>query len=550
MKELLKRLFSRPFLAAEILVATFFIALLNLASPVFVINVLNRYITYGFDGTLITLTSGMLIAVALQFGFRVSRTKMLGPISAGPDMDMSHNILGVLTGARIGAVNRFSNARIQETVGGLQAVQSAYDASSYTAFLDAPFSIIYVVATFFLSPILAFIALAGILVALAVGAVSLKLTRRTTESLQKVATAHRGTIFSATQSGETVRVFKAKNFLSGIWKEHIGKMTFLRLKLADRKEQSQSITQAANLLMSVALYTVGAVLVVRGSITVGALIGANILASRSFQNVVKFVQNGYQLHKAKEAEQQIREFANLPLEPDSGTALKQYQGGLTFKDVGFAYPGSAGPLFESLNLDLKPGSILVVIGKNGVGKTTLARLIVGLLFPPRGEILSDGISLRQIAQGWWRNQICYFPQEPTFINGTIRENITMIRPDIEDAELNPVIKEADLRNYTDRTPRGLDAPIVEGGRHLSLGIRRRIALARSLVTKGMLVIFDEPTEGLDAEGCEAVYGILNNLTKEGRTIVAFSNDPRVIKGAHYILDLNEKPVPKILNNVP
>jgi ATP-binding cassette subfamily C protein LapB len=298
--------------------------------------------------------------------------------------------------------------------------------------------------------------------------------------------------------------------------------------------------------MSVALYALGAVLVVGGSLTVGALIGANILGSRAFQSMVRFVQTHQLISRAKEASEELREFMTLPREAERGTALRQYRGSLGFRDVSFAYPGSRGPLFESLNLDLEPGNIVVVAGRNGAGKTTLAKLIVGLLFPSRGEILVDGMSLRQVAPGWWRRQIMYFPQEPTFIVATLRENLTMMNPAVEEAELNRVVKLADLRPFLDRTPDGLETRLPEGGRHLSLGIRRRLALARALVTNGALAVFDEPTEGLDSTGCEAVYQVLNVLVRAGKTIVAFSNDPLITKAAQVLLDLNQKPVPKVV----
>jgi len=545
MRELIRRLTKYPLLFTEILIATFFIALLNLASPLYVINMLNRYVGYGFDGTLVTLTTGMLIAVALQFAFRVVRTKMLGPVSASPDAQLSEDALNALTQIRFGALNRINKGRLHETVGGLQQVQSAYEANNLTAVLDAPFALLYIAACYFLNPLLALIGLGGIGCALLAGFISLQRNRKDTENLRKATTDHRGLIISTVNSGDTVRAFEGRPFLTRLWRRQIEMITALRFKLAVKKEQSQSFVQTVSLLMTVVLYATGAVLVVNGLLTVGALIGANILASRAYQNVVRLVQTVYLLHRANAAQDKLKALMQLPKEKSDGLAPQNYKGGLRINDLAFAYQGSTGPLFESVALDLKPRSILAVIGRNGTGKTTLARLIVGLLQPGRGEILADNINLRQLSPSWWRRQLIYFPQEPTFLNTTIRENLCLVNPEIDPEALKKIVRLADLSSYFDRTPQGLDTPLADGGRNLSLGIRRRLALARALVTGGTLAIMDEPTEGLDSTGQKAVYRLMNTIAKNGGTIIAFSHDERIIQGAHVVMDLNKKPVPDI-----
>ena len=119
-------------------------------------------------------------------------------------------------------------------------------------------------------------------------------------------------------------------------------------------------------------------------------------------------------------------------------------------------------------------------------------------------------------------------------------------PEMDDAKLNRIIAMTDLRDFLDRTPKGLQTPVLENGRDLPVGIRRRVALARALATDGQLVVLDEPTEGLDENGCQAVYNVLNGLVQDGKTIVVVSRDQKIVKGGSYLLDLSEKPVPSII----
>jgi ATP-binding cassette subfamily C protein LapB len=218
---------------------------------------------------------------------------------------------------------------------------------------------------------------------------------------------------------------------------------------------------------------------------------------------------------------------------------------LEFRDVSYVLPGATTPLFESLSLNIKPGAILVIRGSNGTGKTTLTRLIAGILEPVRGNILADGLDLRQASSDWWRKQIVYLPQEPTLLNTSIRENLTILNAEINPQLFSRIITSAGLTNYLDESPLGLETQITDNGRNLSLGIRRRLALARALTTEGMLVVFDEPTEGMDNDGVSCIFSTMKDLATRGRTIVVVSHDPKIVRGAHVVIDLNAKPMPKV-----
>ena len=235
----------------------------------------------------------------------------------------------------------------------------------------------------------------------------------------------------------------------------------------------------------------------------------------------------------------------MPLERESGSTLTDYAGGLELRDLAFSYPGSKDPLFESLDLKLEPGNVLVVTGNNGMGKTTFAKVLLGLLEPIRGQILADGLDIQQAASEWWRKQIIYLPQEPSLLNATIAENLLVNCPETGEEALQHAVDAAGLRRFVDESENGLETPVVDNGWRLSEGIRRRMALARGLISGGKLVLFDEPIESFDAEGIATVHAILSEMAKQGKTIIVMSHDPKIVKGQHTILDINTKPTPKI-----
>ena len=137
------------------------------------------------------------------------------------------------------------------------------------------------------------------------------------------------------------------------------------------------------------------------------------------------------------------------------------------------------------------------------------------------------------------------PQEPAFLNATIEENLRLANPDIDMESLNRIITAAGLREFIDESPNNFETLITDNGRQLAMGIRRRLALARALVTDGALAVFDEPLEGMDAEGSEAVRKVIGHLASRHRTIVVLAHDPNIVRGAHAHIDLNVKPTPEV-----
>lgn len=552
MRELLRRLASQPDAAGRMLVASFLIGVLALAQPLFVTQVLNRYLAHGVDATLTTLTVGVLVAVVVELALREIRLKMAAASMAGADAALSRAVFAVLTGARASALERVPAAERGQLSRNLDLVQSAYSAPNIASVLDIPFAVISLVILLATSVWLWLITVLAIAVAVAL---TLGIQRALAEPARRHAeTAGEAAALAAMagNAADTVRAFTAAERLRSQWASTGAELQRLSHALTARRGHSQSATQTVTAVMSIAIIAVGALLVVNGDLSSGALMGINILAARTLAPISRLAAMGEPLAKAEQAMTSLREFARLPLEPTRGTALAEYGGRLELVDVAFAHAGGSTPLFEHLNLTLQPGDVAAVMGENGAGKTTLARLLAGLIDPSRGAILADGVDLRQMAPEWWRRQLVYLPQEPSFLNGTLADTLTSLVPELDEGRRTAVIARAGLRRFVDALPQGLDTPLRDLGRGLSVGIRRRLALARALTTDGRLVIIDEPAEGLDAEGCAALRAAVLELAARGRTVVLFAHDPAAIAalglpgGPRWLVDLSAKPVPRLM----
>ena len=546
MRELLARLFSRPGLMAEMVAAALFANILALASPLFVIQVLNRYVAQGVDATLATLTAGVVAAIFLELGFRQIRMRLAGAINAPYDRKLAGAAFQTLTRTRIGAVDQLPSGVRQEMIAGAEKVQAAYSPSNVGAIMDVPFALLFIGVLYLLNSTLALVVIVFVSLGFLVSAIALTSLRGPSREMMAASGRRGGLIASAIHAGDTVRAFNAGGFMSRLWSEETGTFQRLARRVSQRQGFVQSLGMTIQAMMSMAVIAVGALQVVKGHMDVGAMIGANILAARALGPIIRLATLSEAIAKSRQALNMFQEFAKLPAEKVEGTALTKFSGALEFQDMAFAHPGAKTPLFESVNLKLEPASVLVFAGANGSGKTTMARLLAGLVEPTRGRLLVDGVDLQQIAPEWWRAQVSYLPQEPKFLNGTIRENIAMAAPNMVPKRFNEVIDAAGLRQFIDQSTDGMDTPILHNGANLSLGIRRRLALARALATDGMLLIVDEPTEGLDAEGAAHVIDAMNDLAKRGRTVLAFSHDPQILQGAPHYVDLNAKPVPNLV----
>ncbi len=547
MKELYARLFARPRVAAELIFASLLVSVLGLASAVFVMLVLSRYVAHGVDATLATLASGTIAAVLFEFGFRQARFRIAQGVGRARDEALGQGAYAALTGSKAQSVEAIPPGARREAVAGAEAAQAAFSAANLCAVLDVPMALVFLGALFLLDIGIALIAclfVGGVLAASFLLHGALRATAKDTAA----SAARRGGLIAAAIAGtDTLRAFNGQGYLRKLWRAEAETLERLRRAAAGRQNLAQSVIQVAQGLLTVAVITLGAILVVKGKFDVGALIGANILAARALSPIARLAALVQEFARAEQALEGLRELARLPQEKTQGAALSEYRGGLEFRDLGFAFVGQPVPLFESFSLKLDPGSILVVAGGNGAGKTTLARMIVGLVEPRRGQILADGVDINQFVPEWWRKQVSYLPQEPKLLTGTLRDNIAMARPDLDDAALNRLIAAAGLRKFIDQSPGGLDAPVVNNGEGMALGIRRRVALARALATEGRLAVFDEPTEGMDAEGSSHVYAAMNDLTRRGATVIAFSHDANILRGAQVVVNLDVKPTPAVLS---
>jgi ATP-binding cassette subfamily B protein len=197
-----------------------------------------------------------------------------------------------------------------------------------------------------------------------------------------------------------------------------------------------------------------------------------------------------------------------------------------------------GPILHGLDLYVRPGERVALLGHNGAGKSTVLALLAGLYPPTRGEIRLDGIPYAELPDWWLHRQVAVVLQDTFLFSGTVADNIRYGRPDASDAEVADAAAAALVSEFTDRLPDGLDTELSDGGIGLSGGQRQRVGIARALLLDAPVVLLDEPTTGLDVHAEEIVVRALIRLA-EGRTVLMTTHRPALTRLATHIVHLRD-----------
>ncbi|CAA7619035.1 ATP-binding cassette domain-containing protein [Magnetospirillum sp. SS-4] len=546
MKLLIARMWASQRSGGELLLASILVNVLALVSSVYSIHVMNRYLAQGVDATLVTLTLGAAIAVIMEFWLRQARLRIAQLFCGGIEREYSGLAYSAFGTARFQLFEQIPLGQRREALAGLATIQQGINGGNLAAILDGPFALLFIAVLSLLSPTLGLLALA---VALALTAFIFAIQRSMTEpagELVKHSVRTNGLAQFLSSGTETIRAFNCYSALQRKWDAGQEDLAALRRLVQRHQNLVQQLTQSATTVLTIGLFAVGAREVIAGDLNVGSLIGASILGTRALASIGRVAQLAEPLEKARHAIAQLEAMAKLPTEKQQGSVPRTLKGEVQSVDLSFRFPGHPLPLFEGLDFMLRPGGVMAVVGSNGTGKTTFAKLLVGLLEPDRGHLKIDGMDLRHLVPEWWRQQLIYLPQEPVFFDGTLRENLTVLAPGMEDSALLELCNALDLGDYLDSSPDGLDMAIRGNGAMLPLGIRRRFALVRGLVGGGKVAILDEPTEGVDAQGCQAIARQLNEMVRRGCTVIVMTKDEFIIRAAEMVLDLNQKPTPRLV----
>lgn len=513
---------------------SFVINLLMLTPAVYMLQVYDRVLTGQNETTLLMLSLLVVGLFGMMSVFEWVRSRILVRAGAAFDMRLNNRTFD----AAFEHYLRLKGGNAQQSLGDLTNIRQFLSGNGLFAFLDAPWTPIFIIVIAFLHPWLGMFAIVAALLLLGLTLLNERLTSSTLSEAQQWAARAGNYAGNNLRNAEVIEAMGMLPALRQRWFARQSKFLSLQSKASDEAGWVTGITKFVRLTMQSLILGLGALLVLKNELTPGGMIAASILLGRALAPVELVIGTWKPFVTARGAYQRLNELlGRFPPRPER-LSLPAPQGDIAVENLLVAAPGQQMAILKGLNFHVPAGTSVAVIGPSASGKSTLARALVGVWPTLAGCVRLDGADIAKWDRAELGPSIGYLPQDVELFDGTIAENIARFG-EIDSAKIIDAAQRAGVHEMVLRFPNGYDTPIGEGGAALSGGQRQRIALARALYGNPVLVVLDEPNANLDDAGELALVAALRGMKADKRTVFLITHRLSVIQEVDAILVLRE-----------
>ena len=490
----------------------------------------------GSEATLIFLTA----LIVMMFGVMslISAVRSFAMIRVGEwlDRQLAPKLmtLTLATAAQRGGV--ISGAQNQRD---LSVIKNFITGQPLSTLMDVPWTPIFLIVIFIMHPVQGLVALLGCIILLGLAILNESVVSKTMSAANESSVRTLGVAEIATRNAEVVEAMGMTNSVVQSWNKRNIEVSELQMLASNRSNVIMSVTKFFRLFIQVLVLGGGAFLALNHEITPGAIIACSILISRAlgpFEAAIGTWKAWTDCRKSYDRLKQNIDRAPVRFE---GILLPEPKGQLMVERLVFAPAGTNKPTLKGITFGVIPGDILGIIGASASGKTTLAKLMVGVWKPTSGNVRLDGADVYNWNREQFGKYVGYVPQDVELFDGTVRQNIGRMQAGIPDEQVIEAAKLAGAHEMILRFTDGYDTQIGIGGTNLSAGQRQRVALARAFFGNPRLMILDEPNANLDSSGEAALVTAINNAKKKGITAIVISHRPSILNAVDKILVLND-----------
>jgi ATP-binding cassette subfamily C protein LapB len=484
-----------------VLLAALIVNLLALAVPLFTMNVYDRVIPNKAVPTLWVLAIGVFLALGFDFVLRIARSQLIDEIGRKLDAKYSQKlfekVMNLPMADRQGSTGAFAK-RVSEYEG----VRDFFASTSVVLVVDIVFLVIFLVLIAVLAGPLVLVPLIGIAAMLTAGIILQKRMASTAVDAQADSSLQHSVLVESISGIETLKSARAEGQMLGRWRRYAAMSAATQEKMRRLTSMAVNMASGCQQAISVGLVIGGFYLFNNGDITMGAIIAIVMLAGRAMSPIGQFA---FLITRARQSMTTLDSLQRMMDAPDERQVAARSivpeirAGHLELRNASFRYPGASVDSLSDVNLSVKPGERIAIIGRVASGKSTLGRLMCGLYAPTGGEMLVDSLDSRQYHPHQLRDSLRFVGQDAELFSGSVRDNLMLGAARADDQQMIDAVVRSGADIFLSRDAAGFDRPVGERGSLLSGGQRSLLVLARALMSPSKLLFLDEPTGAMDTQ---------------------------------------------------
>lgn len=517
----------RPYLAAAV-AFSLVINIAMLVAPIYMLQVYDRVLTASSVSTLIWISVIALVLIALYAVAEGARRRALSLGAAALEQELRPVIVQTYL-ADAGA-----DHVLPANLGALQRVQGVFSSGAVSPLLDAPFTPLFFGLLFVVHPLVGVIGLAGGAGLMALAYLGQRLSRPDTEEAEKLDAADRDLASGMARQRSAIVAMGMSGRIQSLFAEQREGYQSKNLSAACADGYSAGWVKSVRQMLQIAVLGVGAALAIQQEMSAGAIVAASILMGRALAPIDQLVGGWRTLSGAMIAWRKLEQRVPFAVTAPEVMAVPRPKALVEADDLAVGPPGAIRPF----SLELGPGTLTVLIGPNGTGKSSLLRVMSGVWPPSKGEVRLGGRTVHAWSGDDRGRYVGYLPQEIELLPGSVRDNIARFDPGRTDQQVLDAARISAAHDVIMRLPQGYDTPVGPGGLHISPGQAQLIALARALTGEPRLLVLDEPTANLDHRASNAVVAAIKAQAEAGAAVLVSTHDPRLIRASDSVLALD------------
>ena len=511
-----------------------FINLLMLVPPLYMLQIYDRVLSSGSVDTLVALT--LLVAFLMLVLGLLEWVRSMVLIRVGARLDGVMNKR--LFDATLDLASRQPGRGSSQPITDLGTIRQFLTGPGLFGFFDAPWMPVYMLVIFLFHPLLGFIALGGAMALLILALINELRTRKPLMAASAQSIQEQQVLDAKLRNVEVIEALGMRERIEARWREHHQGTIGWQAAASEKAAVLMAGSKAFRLLLQSLILGTGAWLAIQQIVTPGVMIAASILMGRALAPIDQMIGAWKGFVGARAASARLKKLLSEIPPRERHLSLPAPKGHVQLAGAVVVPPASRSPVLRGVDLDIQPGEIVGVIGPSAAGKTTLARVLLGIWPVASGAARLDGADLKLYNRDELGPFLGYLPQDVELFEGTVAENIARFG-EIEDTKVVAAARQAGVHEIISQLPDGYNSPLGVGGMTLSAGQRQRIGLARALYGDPKLVVLDEPNSNLDEHGEAALVAAIQNLRQRQATVVLITHRPSVLKVVDKILVIKD-----------